>query len=374
MKQKQKKNKSLIFGGIALVSLVIGVTLAIFGMSNTLAEISEESMVKTPDAILASAGLNNDKLVSVPVIYYDQRSDECVNLYDNSLRKELMARQFEWTNCGYYNKSIESGLVNFELSKEYLPVAAKGTLLPNRGVDTGRWFSDVEGKSKNYNGTLKMQYKESGAEFLFEAKDFYPLDEADFSAGDIVNNDGHNHLFTMNFAVPFTVLASGEEKFKITADDDTFVFIGDKLVIDMGGIHDPVEGRLVINENGEIYSEVNGEGLSYSGVTVEKGEGSIVRVFHADRDSEDSTFNVDFLGMNLSVTDTKIAGNEEGVQIAYDPNDPTYVAPLGESVVFRPDSTKGLVVMLTIEGVMVVVVSVLVALVARFMVKQKAER
>ena len=374
MKQKQKKNKSLIFGSIALVLLVIGVTLAIFGMSNTLTEISEESMVKTPDVILASAGLNNDKLVSVPVIYYDQRSDECVNLYDNSLRKELMARQFEWTNCGYYNKSIESGLVNFELSKEYLPVAVKGTLLPNRGVDMGRWFSNVEGKSKNYNGTLKMQYKESGAEFLFEAKDFYPLDEADFSAGDIVNNDGHNHLFTMNFAVPFTVLASGEEKIKITADDDTFVFIGDKLVIDMGGIHDPVEGRLVINENGEIYSEVNGEELAYSGVTVEKGEGSIVRVFHADRDSEDSTFNVDFLGMNLSVTDTKIAGNEEGVQIAYDPNDPTYVAPLGESVVFRPDSTKGLVVMLTIEGVMVVVVSVLVALVARFMVKQKVER
>ena len=371
---KRKKNKSLMFTSVALGLLVIGVAMAIVGMSSTLAEISEKSVAKTPDAILASTGLNEDSLVSVPVIYYDQRSDECVNLYDNSLRKELVARQFEWTSCGYHNKSIEGGLVNFELSKDYLPVAAKGALLPNRGIDMDRWFSDVEGKSKSYNGVLKMQYKESGAEFLFEAEDFYPLDETEFSVGDIVNDDGHNHLFTMNFAVPFTVLTSGKEEFKITADDDTFVFVGDKLAIDMGGIHDPVEGRLIINESGEVYSEVNGEGLAYSGVNVEKGEGSIVRIFHADRDSEDSTFNVEFSEMNLSVTDTKIANGDGGVQIAYDPSDPTYVAPLGESLVFRPDSTKGLVVMLTIEGVMVVVVSVLVALVARFMIKQKAKR
>ena len=100
-----------------------------------------------------------------------------------------------------------------------------------------------------------------------------------------------------------------------------------------------------------------------------------MRIFHADRDAADSTFNVKFRGMNLSVTDTKLAdGGDDGVQVAYDPNDQTYVAPLVESLVFRPDSTKGLIVMATIEGVMIVVVSVLVVSVARFMVKQKAEK
>ena len=373
---KQKKNKSLMFGGIALGALSLGVFLAILGMSNTVSEISEKAISKTPDAILASAGVSDEKLVSVPVIYYDQKADQCVNLYDISVASDLYKRQFEWESCGYYNKEVEQGLVEYELDENYLPVATgNGILTANRGINMARWFEAIEGQSTSYSGILKMKYQADGAEFVFEAEDFYPLDTAEFSDGDFANKDGHNHLFTMNFAVPFTVLASGAESVEIESDDDTFVFVGNKLVIDMGGVHDVVKGRLVIHENGEVYTGVGGEDLAYTGVNVNEGEGSIVRIFHADRDSEDSVFNVKFIGMNLGVTDTKMAENgDDEIQIAYDPSDPTYVAPLGESSVFRPDSTKGLIVMATIEGMMIVVISILVASVARFMVKQKVNK
>lgn len=376
MKQK-KNNKSQLFGGVALFVLVLGAVLAIVGFSNTVGEIADKAISKTPDAILASAGVSEEKLVSVPVLYYDQKSDDCVNLYDTGLSKAVYARQFEWTSCGYYNKELEQRLVEFELSEDYLPVATgAGRLTANRGVDIAQWFKAVDGKSVSYAGTLGMKYVANGAEFIFEAEEFYPLDEVEFGKSETVNIDGHNHLFTMNFAVPFKVLASGEESFEVAADDDTFVFVGNRLVLDMGGVHDKIIGRFVIRENGEIYAGVDGESLAYSGVNVAEGDGSIVRIYHADRDSADSTFNVKFSGMNLSVTDAKLADNnsDDGVQIAYDPSDPTYVAPLGESSVFRPDSTKGLIVMATIEGVMVVVVAVLVVSVARFMVKQKVEK
>lgn len=373
---KQKKNKSQVFGWVALGVLGLGVVLMIFGMSNTVGEIAEKAISKTPDAILASAGVSEEKLVSVPVLYYDQKADECVNLYDASLRNNLFERQFEWMSCGYYNKEIEQGLVEFELDENYLPVASGlGELTPNRGINTERWFKSVESKSESYAGTLGMQYVANGAEFIFTAEEFYPLDEVEFSASDVVNVDGHNHLFTMNFAVPFTVLMSGAESLEVTADDDTFVFVGNKLVIDLGGVHDALTGKFEIHENGEIYAGVGDGDLAYSGVRVERGDGTIVRIFHADRDSSSSTFDVKFSGMNLSVENAKLADNGgDEVQIAYDPNDPTYVAPLGESSVFRPDSTKGLIVMATIEGVMVVVVAILVASVARFMVKQKAKK
>ena len=108
-------------------------------------------------------------------------------------------------------------------------------------------------------------------------------------------------------------------------------------------------------------------------MNVNKGEGSIVRIFHADRDATESTFSMKFAEMNLSVTDTSVAQGG-GVQIAYDPSNPGYVAPLGESFVFKPDSTEGLIVMMTIEGVMIVAVSVLVASVARFVIRQKINR
>ena len=296
-----------------------------------------------------------------------------MNLYDLNVRDALEARQFEWSSCGYYNKEMEQGLVQHKLNEKYLPVAVGGKLTPNRGVkDMSRWFEPVEGKNANYTGSLKLEYQAEGAEFWFQQQEFYPLDGVEFSVGDPVNSDGHNHLFTMVFAVPFTVLASGEEGFAVTADDDTFVYVGDELAIDMGGIHEATTGKFAIRQNGEIYTAVGNEDLAYSGITVEAGNGSIVRIFHADRDASESVFKIGFSGMNLSVVDTKLANRQdEGVQIAYDPTDPSYVAPLGESSVVKPDGTKGFIVIATIEGVMVVIFAVLMAAALRVVVRRK---
>ena len=371
MKKKQFKFKAKDLGIVAFVVFMMATGLAVFGLSQTMRTIDEVTISKSPTAILASAGLSEEKDVFLSVAYYDQRMDECVNLYDVSAREALAARQFEWSKCNYYNTGVEKGLVNYDLNEEYMPVATgEGKLTPNRGIDFARWFDAVDGKSAQYVGNLKLEYDAEKAKFSFSQKEFYPLDEVEFSKGDGVNNDGHNHLFTMNFAVPFTVLLSGEESFGITADDDTWVFVGNKLAIDMGGIHEATTGRFVIQDNGEVYSAVGDEELAYSGITVNAGEGQLVRIFHADRDSADSVFSVALSGMNLSIVDTKLANREdEGVQIAYDPTDPTYVAPLGESSVVKPDGTKGFIVMATIEGVMVIVFAVLMAAACRYLLR-----
>ena len=370
----KKKKKSRQLGIVALVTFVVAMVLAIVGLSSTMGAIDGIAISKSPTAILANAGLSGSEDVYLSVAYFDWKSDECVNMYDLNAKNSLAARQFEWSSCKYYNKEIEKGLAEYELSEEYLPVATgNGKLTPNQGLSNfDGWFEAVEGKSANYTGALKLEYQPEGAEFSFHHDHFYPLDGADFSNGDAVNKDGHNHLFTMSFAVPFTVLASGNEGFAIRADDDTFVYIGDKLAIDMGGIHDATTGRFVINDNGEVYTGVNDEELAYSGIKLDAGNGSIVRIFHADRDSADSVFEVKLVGMSLTITDAKLANREgDGVQIAYDPTDPSYVAPLGETSVVKPDGTRGFIVMATIEGVMVIVFSVLMAAAIRSVVRRR---
>lgn len=370
--RKQKKSRQL--GMVALVTFVVAVVLAIVGFSSTMNAIDEIAISKSPTAILANAGLSEEKSVYLPVAYYDQKSDECVNMYDLSAKNDLKGRQFEWNSCGYYNKAIEKGLVDYELSEDYLPMATgNGQLTPNQGLSSfDGWFEAKEGKSVNYTGALKLEYQADGAEFTFHHDQFYPLDGAEFSNGDKVNKDGHNHLFTMSFAAPFTVLASGEEGFAIRADDDTFVYIGDKLALDMGGIHDAAVGKFIINSEGEVYTAVDSEDLAYSGIKLDAGDGSIVRIFHADRDSANSVFEVKFTEMSLAITDTKLADREnEGVQIAYDPTDPSYVAPLGETSVVKPDGTRGLIVMATVEGIMVIVFSVLMAAAIRSTVRRR---
>lgn len=366
--RQQKKSRVMMMTGLGVFS--VGLLLSIFGLSKTVENIDKIAISGEPEAILASAGVEEGSDISLPVSYFDQKADECVNLYDLGNNKELKSRQFEWSSCGYAYREIEQGLVEYELNEKYLPVATgAGKMMPDRGLtDLTRWFENVDGKSKAYTGTLKLTY-EAGAEFSFESDEFYPLDEVDFSAGDSVN-EKHNKLFTMNFVVPFTVTASGEENFEITADDDTFVFVGNRLVLDMGGIHEASTGKLSINEEGEVYASVDGEDLAYSGTTVTKDEGSIVRIFHADRDSKDSVFKVNFSKMNLNVVESKVAGTD-GVQVAYDPNDLSYVAPLGETSVVKPDGTKGYAIMATILGVAIISCAMFAAIFAHALIKNR---
>ena len=375
--KRRKKSQMITLAALGLFGL--GLVFSIFGMSQTIVKIDEEAIARTPEAVLASAGVESGSDVTLAVTYFDQKQDACVNLYDSGASKAIKERQFEWTSCGYEYGQIEEGLVEYELGDNLLPVAKGGKLTPNRGLtDMGRWFSNVEGKSKEYSGNLKLAYKVGKTtEFSFVSNDFYPLDGAAFSAGDDVNKDGHNHLWTMNFAVPFTVMASGEESFEITADDDTFVFVGKELALDMGGIHAATTGRITVNESGEVYTGVESADLAYSGIKVAKGQGEVIRIFHAERDAEDAVFKVKLTGMNLNVVQTQLASGVNGVQVAYDPsssNSPDYVGPLGESVVVRSDGTKGYLIMATVLAVAIVACAMFTAITAHTLIKNKREK
>ena len=372
---KKQKQKARMFGIVSLAVFVGATLLIVFAMSKTIAEVREVAVSNSSDIILANAGLKENEGVNLQVSYFDQRADECVNVYDDTQMALLKERQFGWFECGYYNERLEQGMVGFELDERYLPIAKSGDLIANRGLfDMSRWFSEVEGKSKAFIGTIRLDYNPDDASFSFHQNSFYPLDKVEYDKSENVNKDGHNHLFTMNFAVPFTVLANGNESFMVTADDDTFVYVGDKLVLDMGGIHDAMSGEVAILGNGEVHSGIDGAELAYSGVNVQHGDSSIVRIFHADRNEEDSVFKMTFVGMNLGVVDTRLAdGDDGGVQIAYDPNDPSYVAPLGESSVVKPDTTKGYAILATIEGVVVVALAFLVVFSAKLIIVRKTK-
>ena len=83
-KQQNSKRNDLvwIFGGLSVLAFAAGMGFLFYGMSTTIGSIDQEAVSKTPEAILASAGMSEDKEVYMPVAYFDQKEDECVNLYD----------------------------------------------------------------------------------------------------------------------------------------------------------------------------------------------------------------------------------------------------------------------------------------------------
>ena len=72
---KQKNNNIQIIGGAIIAVFVIAIIFTITQLSGTVTEIMDTAISKTPDAILASAGIEEGMNVSIPVVYYDQKPD-----------------------------------------------------------------------------------------------------------------------------------------------------------------------------------------------------------------------------------------------------------------------------------------------------------
>ena len=103
MKRSQQASKTQkkhlvvkIFSFVLLVVTATAMGLVFSGISTTVGEFSTEIAQRRADVILASAELDEETVMSVPIVYYDQKMDECVNLYDMETQAALNARQFEW--------------------------------------------------------------------------------------------------------------------------------------------------------------------------------------------------------------------------------------------------------------------------------------
>ena len=78
------KKNIVIITSVAVLALV-AVIGTMVGLSNTVGELSVEMNRNQVDAILANADVTDESSVTIPILYYDQVMDECVDLYNPAL-------------------------------------------------------------------------------------------------------------------------------------------------------------------------------------------------------------------------------------------------------------------------------------------------
>ena len=171
-----------------------------------------------------------------------------------------------------------------------------------------QWFADVP--DVNQARLLPLELRETApgsGVFAFESTAFFPID------GELLGNQGrpHNYHFTLELHTTFTY--RGGEVLQFTGDDDLWVFIDQRLVLDLGGIHSAETGAV---------------DLDSLGLTV--GQTYRLDLFFAERHTTESTFQ-----LQTSIAVNPTPPYTYPVQ-AVDPDDDTFTSRL----VTAPDSMQ----------------------------------
>jgi len=176
-----------------------------------------------------------------------------------------------------------TGIVETTLGADGKPVYANpdSTITTNAGLHGqaafDEWYHDTSGVNMTYIVALKLGALNSVATFAASKSNggglpdssFFPLDGAGFGN----ETQPHNFSFTTEIHTSFTY--KGGETFTFKGDDDVWVFIDKKLVIDLGGRH------------GQLQQTVNLDTLGLTLTSVYD-----LAVFHAERHTSESNFQI----------------------------------------------------------------------------------
>lgn len=127
-----------------------------------------------------------------------------------------------------------------------------------------QWYRDVPGVNMSKHLTLAL-VRQSDGSYVFDDKSdpqysnlggFFPIEDELF--GNPGGSPDRNFHFTFELHTEFTYDADGNQVFKFVGDDDVWVFIDNKLVIDLGGVHSATSQYVELDRlgltDGEDYS------------------------------------------------------------------------------------------------------------------------
>lgn len=139
-----------------------------------------------------------------------------------------------------------------------------------------QWFNTTDGVNQEFEIELDFDEDPPGSGvYVYDSAAFFPLDDMGFG-----NSPGlsHNYHFTTEVHVLFEYEAG--QVFTFRGDDDLWIFVNGVLALDMGGLHEALEGTV------DFDAQAAALGITPGGFYE-------MDIFHAERQTDESNFRIE---------------------------------------------------------------------------------
>lgn len=167
----------------------------------------------------------------------------------------------------------DRGIVAEMLGPDDKPIYQGPTPTTSNRGNFDQWYRDVTGINLRTSLELPLRPSSVGT-FVFSDEEFFPIDD------ELFGNEGRQHNFHFTLEATATFVYNGREVFRFTGDDDVFVFLNRRLVIDLGGVHSRQDAAVSLDE---LAPELS----------LEVGERYPIHLFFAERHTTGSSFTVE---------------------------------------------------------------------------------
>ena len=210
--------------------------------------------------------------------------------------------------------NVRLGIPAVTLAADREPAFNTSQGIVTNATTFGQWYHDTPGVNQVILGK-SIRLKNIAGAFVFDSAADTPYNLPDINCGNATATTtcaslggffplnglgygnyaltGKNYHFTSEVRYPFTY--TGGEVLSFTGDDDVFVFIGGKKVVDIGGIHGAASASVTLNAATDTSPPSGPIGLVV-GSTYE------IAVFQAERYTTGSNYKLTLQGFNRQIS------------------------------------------------------------------------